>query len=81
MILKQLFETATMANPRHPLDVFSQLIEETGELATEINIQTGFRSDKQPGKDGVIGEACDGIICQLDIIYLFKSGMGKFRAV
>lgn len=70
MILAKIFNIAKRAPIRHPLDVFAQLSEEIGELATEINIQTGFRSDRKPGPDGMIGEACDGIICLLDEIYL-----------
>lgn len=70
MSLRRFFEVAKDAPKRHPLDVFAQLSEEVGELATEINIQTGFRSDRQPGPDGILGEACDGIICLLDEIYL-----------
>lgn len=69
-MIKRLYQVAEKAPKRHPLDVFAQLSEEVGELATEINILTGFRSDKDKGPDGIVGEACDGIICLLDVIYL-----------
>lgn len=55
-------------------DVFQYLIEEVGELATEINIVSGF-SKKEPGKDGIVGEAVDAIICLIDIINVYQPGI------
>ena len=45
----------------------ASLMSEVGELAEEVNIQTGH-CGKLPGKDGIIGEAVDVIICALDMI-------------
>lgn len=52
-------------------DVLGTVMEEVGELSTEIGIKSGFKNRK-PGKDGIVGEAVDGIIALLDIIYLEK---------
>lgn len=69
-MIEQVFNVSDkIKNGRTIHDVFPYLIEEVGELATEINIKTGF-SNKKPGKDGIIGESIDAIICLLDIIRL-----------
>lgn len=57
-------------NGRSPYNVLTHLTSEVGELATEIEIKYGMVKNKQPGKDGVIGEAIDIIICAVDIIYI-----------
>jgi hypothetical protein len=44
-------------------------MEELGELATECKIANG-RSYKTAGPDGIVGEAIDGILCNLDMIYV-----------
>jgi NTP pyrophosphatase (non-canonical NTP hydrolase) len=48
-------------------NVLAYTMTEVGELAEEIIIQHGH-SYKDPGVDGVIGEAVDVIICALDMI-------------
>ena len=53
---------------RNPHSTLAYLMEEVGELATEVNIGQKF-SNKLPGEDGVIGEAADVIICAIDLIY------------
>lgn len=47
------------------------LIEEVGELTTEVAIKVG-RKFKTPGPDGIVGEGIDVIVCVLDIIILEK---------
>lgn len=42
--------------------------EELGELAQEVKIGAGLRA-KPAGKDGIVGEAMDTILCCLDIIH------------
>jgi hypothetical protein len=49
--------------------VLKKAVEELGELALEINIYQGT-SYKQPGKDGIKGEAVDLAICALDMFAL-----------
>jgi len=67
-MIKTIFDTCdTIKDGRTINNVFAYTIEEVGELATEVNIATGF-STKQPGKDGVVGEAVDAIICLVDLI-------------
>lgn len=54
---------------RTPSDIFIALTSEIGELADELSIESGF-SYKQPGTDGVIGEALDCILCLIDLIHI-----------
>jgi hypothetical protein len=49
-------------------DVQYKLTEEFGELGQELLIAAG-KHYKMPGKDGVIGEALDMIVCLIDMIY------------
>lgn len=49
-------------------NIMLSLMEEAGETATEIKISKGLKSGP-PGKDGIVGEAVDTILCALDVIY------------
>jgi NTP pyrophosphatase (non-canonical NTP hydrolase) len=53
--------------PRTGFNIFAYLTEEFGEVATEINIEQGY-STKPPGKDGIIGECVDVMVCVIDLI-------------
>ncbi len=53
---------------RTPSSILNHAISELGEIAIEINIENG-RSYKQPGPNGVIGEAVDAIVTLLDLIH------------
>jgi len=53
---------------RTPSDIFFKLGEEFGELSQELLIQAG-KHYKPAGKDGVIGEALDMIVCLIDLIH------------
>jgi NTP pyrophosphatase (non-canonical NTP hydrolase) len=68
MINQILAMSASINNNRSVSQIFTYTIEEIGELATELNIADGY-SKKEPGSDGVIGEAVDAIICLVDLIY------------
>lgn len=48
-------------------DVLCYVMEEIGELSTEVAIKYG-NSYKEAGKDGIIGEAVDAIINLIDLI-------------
>lgn len=61
-------------NGRSISDIFTYAVEEIGELATEVNIEQGY-SAKKPGKDGIVGESIDVIICLIDLIYTFNPGI------
>lgn len=43
-------------------------LSELGELAEEVNIQTGYCL-KDPGVDGVVGEVADVLICLADLVW------------
>lgn len=49
---------------------FKKLVEEHGELSSEIILSV---EDNSPGDDGVIGEGIDCIITAIDILWLFGS--------
>ena len=59
---------AAIKTDRTELNVLAHTMEEVGELAEEITIFMG-NSYKEPGVDGVIGEAVDAIITLFDLIY------------
>lgn len=48
--------------------IFKSLIEEVGELATEIAIEDGTK-DREASPDGVVGEAIDVLVVILDLIH------------
>lgn len=48
-------------------DILTHTMTEMGELAQEVQIFQG-KSYKRPGKDGIVGEAVDLIICGMDMI-------------
>ena len=56
-------------NGRTLQDVLTHMITEVGELAQEIQIDTG-KSNRLPSADGVVGEAIDVVACALDVIHL-----------
>lgn len=70
---KSLFETifkySKKIHKRSKYYVLSKTMEEVGELATEVAIDAG-ECYKKPGKDGIVGEALDAIVCLIDMIYL-----------
>jgi NTP pyrophosphatase (non-canonical NTP hydrolase) len=58
-------------NGRTPKEVLMVLMEEVGELATEISINDGFKN-RQASEDGIVGEAVDVILAALDIIKIHQ---------
>ena len=67
--LDQIWSTSRrIKDGREKYDVLAKGMEELGELSQEIMISLG-RHYKPAGKDGVIGEAVDVIVCMADIIY------------
>ena len=69
MIKKILKTSRKISNGRTRASVLAYLMEEVGELATEVNIKEGH-SGKKEGKDGIIGEAVDVVLCAIDIMYV-----------
>lgn len=69
-MIDQILETSKRINNNRNIGlVFYSLIEEVGELSTEISIKEGF-SLKKEGDDGIIGEAVDVVLCAIDAIYI-----------
>jgi NTP pyrophosphatase (non-canonical NTP hydrolase) len=69
-LITQVLETSDkIKNGRDPRDVLMTLMEEVGELATEIAIVSGHKN-RAPGPDGIIGECVDVIAAVVDIIHL-----------
>lgn len=50
--------------------ILASAMSELGELAQEIAIENK-QSYKQPGKDGIVGEAIDTLCCLLDLIHKY----------
>jgi len=76
-IVTKTFEISDVIKDNRNLnDILNAAIQELGELATEISIETGYRL-APPGKDGIIGEAIDTIVCLLDIIHKHDSNITK----
>jgi hypothetical protein len=49
--------------------IFKSLVEEVGELSTELSIEAGTKK-RQPSPDGVVGEAIDVLVVILDLLHL-----------
>ena len=67
---------AEVQTNRTELNVLAHTMEEVGELAEEITIYMG-NSYKEPGADGVYGEAVDAIITLIDLIYTHAASKGE----
>jgi len=78
-----LIASRTVNNKRKPLQVLCKLLEEIGELTTEINIVEGFLPAEKGGKDGVKGEAADAMNCLVDLMYLYHPDITEeeFRTI
>jgi NTP pyrophosphatase (non-canonical NTP hydrolase) len=69
-MIDQVFETSKQIdNGRSMQQVMLTVMEEVGELAVEIGIVNGTK-DREPGKDGIIGESADVIAAVLDVVFL-----------
>jgi len=64
LILKYSRRLCTMNKSQ----IMHAITEETGELATEVAIDAGYKK-REHGKDGIIGEAVDVIVSAVDMIY------------
>jgi NTP pyrophosphatase (non-canonical NTP hydrolase) len=68
-MIEQVLAVSKKVKPRSSFTVLAHLMEEAGELSTELLVRHG-KSQKSPGDDGVIGEAIDVVLCAIDIIYV-----------
>jgi hypothetical protein len=65
----QILETSkNIVDGRSRYAVLAKATEELGELAQEVMIAASDHY-KEPGKDGIIGEAIDVMVCCTDIIF------------
>ena len=72
MLATHIFNVSDFVlNNRSPITVLTKLMEEVGELSTEIAIDCGI-SSKQPSEDGILGECVDVLITVFDIIKLHQ---------
>ncbi|AAQ64106.1 hypothetical protein KVP40.0035 [Vibrio phage KVP40] len=69
MINEILASSKRIDNGRTVKDVHMSVVEEVGELATEVRVKYGT-SYKNADVDGILGEAVDGILCLVDLIYV-----------
>ena len=76
MIDETLARSKRIKNGRSCQDVLSSVMEEVGELATEVRIKYG-QSYKEPGKDGIQGEAIDAIAAIIDLMYVDNPDITK----
>lgn len=67
-MIKETFEVSAAVKPRSKYEVLSQLMEEVGELATEVSISEGYSNKERD--EGILGEGVDVITCVLDLIWL-----------
>ena len=66
--IKQVIDASdSLTHKRSRNDIFVYATGEMGELAEEVGIANGFVL-KPKGKEGILGEACDVMICLLDLI-------------
>lgn len=66
----QMVDAESIVEYKRTIDsVLASTMSELGETAVEVMIHNG-QSYKQPGRDGIVGEAVDTILCLLDLIHL-----------
>lgn len=73
-MIKEVFEVSLLVPYRNKHDVLASLMEEVGEVATEVNVSTGY-SSKDEGPDGILGECVDVITCALDLVWVSSPNM------
>lgn len=79
--IKSILDASKSINDgRSRYAVLAKAGEEFGELAQEVMISVGDHY-KDPGKDGVIGEAVDLMVCCTDLIYSVKPNITEEELV
>lgn len=69
--------SADLFRSRKPMDVFCSVVEEVGELATELAV-AGGGSYKEEGPDGVLGEIIDVISSVTDLAFVTDHQLTEF---
>lgn len=67
-ILRMVSATSLKVGSDNRDAIFKSLIEEVGELATEIAIEDGTKN-REASPDGVVGEAIDCLVVIIDMIH------------
>lgn len=67
-MIQEVFNVSRAVKPRSKYEVLATLMEEVGELSTEVAIDEGYSLKKS--EEGILGEGADVIICVLDLIWL-----------
>jgi NTP pyrophosphatase (non-canonical NTP hydrolase) len=67
-LIERVVKTSIAVGSTNRDATFRSLIEEVGELATEIAIEAGTK-DREPSPDGVSGEAIDVLVVILDLLH------------
>lgn len=67
-LIQRVVRTSTKVGSDNRDAIFRSLIEEVGELATEIAIEEGTKQ-REASPDGVVGEAIDALVCIIDLIH------------
>lgn len=85
--MKTLFSSVMQASKdadqygnRNKYAVFASAVSEIGELGEELTIESGH-SYKEPGPDGVLGEAVDTIVALLDLIYVHNPEITEYQLI
>lgn len=73
-MINEILQVSKIKPFRTDYKVLAYLMEEVGELSTEVNIKNGH-SKKEPNKNGITEESVDVILCAIDLIYVNNPGI------
>lgn len=68
-LIEMVKATSVRVGTRNVDAIFKSLVEEVGELSTELAIEAGTKK-RDPSPDGVVGEAIDVLVVVLDLLHL-----------
>lgn len=78
-MIQEVFKVSGVVAPRNTYEVLASLMEEVGELATEVAIEGGYSSKDR--EEGIMGECVDIVTCALDMIWLHYTRIGLSEEV
>ncbi|WYN05132.1 hypothetical protein ISREJYDI_CDS0171 [Pseudomonas phage UNO-G1W1] len=67
-LIQRVVRTSKNVGSDNRMNTFGSLVEEVGELSTELAISNGTKQ-REPSPDGVVGEAIDVLVCIIDLLY------------
>lgn len=68
-LITMVKEVSVRVGTRNVDAIFKSLVEEVGELSTELSIEAGTKK-REASPDGVVGEAIDVLVVILDLLHL-----------